>query len=628
MARLERYATYISVLIEPHDQILELGRQSQNDPAPLAVVPNSSPVRLVIAARDQNEIGRRQLRIEVLPHQQVKLTNINERNTVSVLNGQQLNPGDSCESTLPTRLNRGGFQLCIEAVGGKKGPTPEYHDLFQSFAQVPPTPNSPIPASRSGILAQSPAHSVRESFVSSLHSSNAEAMLDRLEQLIAVLQQVASTTEFSEQIAETTLEMVNLDRAAVLKRTGETWEVVAVATQSKGLESEQCLSEQWQPSQKLLSQLLRDRRTLWGRPGAMDSDPSQSLAFLLAMVAAPILDPDGTVIGAVYGDRRIGVASSRPPIDPFDAKLVEILACGVAGGWARVDQERAAIEKRIQFERFVTKEVAQSLEQDPEALIGRDAEVTLLFCDIAGFSRISGSMNPTETFRWINAVMETLSQCVLSTRGTLVDYVGDELIAMWGAPFAVADHASAATETAILMLNALAELNERYRLPDNEKTQVGIGLNTGIVRVGNTGSEHKLKYGPLGTHVNIASRVQGATRYLRTPALMTGETARRLDGKWPTRRLCSVRLKNIETPIDLFELVAHPGPDWPEFAADYEKALAAWEQHQLGSAIEILSHLVAKSSQDGPTMVLLSRAVDVWSRDQREYDPVWTLASK
>lgn len=623
MARLERFATYISVLIEPQDQILELGRQSQDDPPPLAVVPSATPVRLVIAARDQNEIGRRQLRIESLGNQHVRLTNINEKNTISVLHGEQLNPGDSLESALPIRLNRGGFQLCIEAVGGKKGPVPEFHDLFQSFAHAPPIPNSLAFPVRSRVLPASLSNPVRESFVSTLQSSNAEAMLDRLEQLVGVLQQVASTTEFSKQIAEKTLEMVSLDRAAVLKRTGETWEIAALATEGKGI-----ASERWQPSQKLLSQLLRDRRTLWGRPGAIDSNPSESLAFLLAMVAAPILDPDGEVIGAVYGDRRIGVSSSRPPIDQFDAKLVEILACGVAGGWARVEQERAAIEKRIQFERFVTKEVAQSLEQDPEALMGRDAEVSLLFCDIAGFSRISGSMNPAETFRWINAVMETLSKCVLSTRGTLVDYVGDELIAMWGAPFAIADHAAAAAEAAALMIDALKELNERYPLPNGETTQVGIGINTGIVRVGNTGSEHKLKYGPLGAHVNIASRVQGATRFLRTPALMTGETARRLDARWHTRRLCAVRLKNIETPIDLFELVAHPGPEWPRFAADYERALQAWEQHDLTSTIEILSRLVATSSQDGPTMVLLSRAADVWSRDQREYDPVWTLGSK
>ena len=89
-----------------------------------------------------------------------------------------------------------------------------------------------------------------------------------------------------------------------------------------------------------------------------------------------------------------------------------------------------------------------------------------------------------------------------------------------------------------------------------------------------------------------------------------------------------MRLKNIETPVELFELVANPGPTWSQFAEDYERALTAWEQHKLQSAIETLSQMVARNSHDGPTMVLLSRAADVWSQDLQDYDPVWTLPSK
>jgi adenylate cyclase len=94
------------------------------------------------------------------------------------------------------------------------------------------------------------------------------------------------------------------------------------------------------------------------------------------------------------------------------------------------------------------------------------------------------------------------------------------------------------------------------------------------------------------------------------------------------RRLCSVRLKNIDDPVELFELTSDPLTNWDQVVADYERALSAWEQHNLQSSIESLSQLIAKVSQDGPTMVLLSRAVDAWSRDQRDYDPVWTLPSK
>ena len=622
MARLERLPSHIRLQIEPQDRVLEVGRQTRDDPPPLAVIPQPDVTRLVIVTKEQTEIGRRQLRIEITGPRHVRLTNINEANSISLSTGSVLGPGESVDALLPLRMTRGSVQLGIEILGGERLPETESSDVFQSLPASPQSPSSVVAIARKMYAADFVPETATDSLVASIRGSNAEDMFDRLGQLVTVLQRAASTADFADVIAHTAMEMVNLDHAAVMVREGATWRVAALAEQRTGG------ADSWRPSQRLLDQVVQDRRTVWGAPGATGPVVSESVAAVMALVAAPILNDADEVIGAVYGDRRIGITWNRPPIDKFDAKMVEIMACGVAGGWARMEQEQSAIARRVQLERFVTREVAQQLEEDPDALLGRDADVTLLFCDIAGFSRISEQLSPTGTFEWINAVMEMLSTCVLATKGTLVDYIGDELIAMWGAPLAVADHASAAAETAVMMMKSLKTLNEKFSLPPGESTQIGIGLNSGRVRVGNTGTEHKLKYGPLGSDVNIASRVQGATRYLRTPALITGATAKQLDGKFCTRRLCSVRLKNIETPVELFELVANPGPTWSQFAADYERALTAWEQHKLQSAIETLSQMVARNSHDGPTMVLLSRAADVWSRDQHDYDPVWTLPSK
>jgi adenylate cyclase len=616
MARLERLPTHIRIELEPQDRKLEIGRQTRDEPPPLAVIPSPVMTRLVIATREETLIGRDQLRIEVIDSVRVRLTNINDNNRIFLSADASLGPGETSEVTLPIGLTRGNIQLRIEKAGASNELLED--NAFQSMAAPPQIPNS-------SLLAANPISAMFDEESSILHSirhSDANVMLDHLGQLILVLQQAASSTDFVDEIAKTAMRMVNLDRAVVMTLNQGNWKIVGCVGQQRNN------SDEWRPSQKLLSQLVRDQRTLWGAPTAFSSDFSESIASVVSVVAAPILNPVGQVIGAVYGDRRIGSGSARPPINQLDAKLVEIMACGVAGGWARMEQERSAAARRIQFERFVTKEVAQELEVDPNALAGRDADVTMLFCDIAGFSRISEQMSPQKTFEWINLVMEVLSQCVLATKGTLVDYIGDELIAMWGAPLSTPDHATNAASTAIMMLDSLKKFNDRYPLPGGELTQIGIGLNSGRVRVGNTGSEHKLKYGPLGSQVNIASRVQGATRYLRTPVLITGATAQQLKGDFITRRLCSVRLKNIDEPVELYELTNNQGPTWDHVVQNYELALKAWEQRKLQTAIENLSHVIAKVSHDGPTMVLLSRAVDVWSRDQRDYDPVWTLPSK
>ena len=422
MARLERLPSHIRLQIEPQDRVLEVGRQTKDDPPPPAVIPLPSVTRLVIVTKEQTEIGRRQLRIEVIGPQQVRLTNINDANSITLSSGSVLGPGESSEAKLPLRVTRGSVQLGIEVLGGERLPETESSDVFQSLPASPQSPSSVVAIARRMYDPDFSPQTATDSLVASIRGSNADDMFDRLGLLVSVLQRAASTADFVEVIARTAMEMVNLDRAAVLVREGAAWKVAAL--------SEQRASDSWRPSQLLLNQVVQDRRTVWGAPGAAGSAVSESAASIVALVAAPILNDGGDVIGAVYGDRRVGIAFNRPPIDKFDAKMVEIMACGVAGGWARMEQEKNAVARRVQLERFVTKEVAQQLEEDPDALLGRDADVTLLFCDIAGFSRISEQLSPTATFEWINAVMEMLSTCVLATKGTLVDYIGDELIAM------------------------------------------------------------------------------------------------------------------------------------------------------------------------------------------------------
>src|SRR5262249_6100728 len=154
-----------------------------------------------------------------------------------------------------------------------------------------------------------------------------------------------------------------------------------------------------------------------------------SLRDVKEVVASPILNSRGEVIGALYGDRlRQGPAR---PITPLEALLVELLAGGVAAGLARLEQEQAALRAPVPFEQFFTRELSEQLALHPDPLRGRDEEVTVLVCDIRGFSRISERHGPTVTVEWLRDVMGTLSECVLAGRGVLIDYTGDELMAMW-----------------------------------------------------------------------------------------------------------------------------------------------------------------------------------------------------
>ena len=206
-------------------------------------------------------------------------------------------------------------------------------------------------------------------------------------------------------------------------------------------------------SRHVLNKVRQRRKTLWDKPEG-SSTATTSLDSVSAVVAAPILNREGEVIGALYGDRSfLSVANrQRGEITEVQAMLIELLAGGIAAGLERLRHEQAAVEARVQFEQFFTSDLAKQLEQNKDLLKGRECEVTLLFCDIRGFSRVSEKLGPAKTVEWINDVMGVLSDAVLANQGVLVDYIGDELMAMWGAPTEQPDHATLACRAALDML--------------------------------------------------------------------------------------------------------------------------------------------------------------------------------
>jgi adenylate cyclase len=229
---------------------------------------------------------------------------------------------------------------------------------------------------------------------------------------------------------------------------------------------------------------------------------------------------------------------------------------------------------------------------------------------------------------WIQDTMGALSECVLACDGVLVDYLGDELMAMWGAPIAQADHAEMACRAAAKMISALPAINQRWQQQLGAPVRLGIGINSGLARVGNTGTRQKFKYGPLGDTVNVASRVQGATKYLGADCLVTGSTLANLESPPPNRRLARVRVVNIEQPIDLYEMVCTPPGNWTARCQRYARALESLESHDLGAAAELAGTLSVEFPEDAAASALAGR-VEEAQHDQSTSDTsIWCLPGK
>jgi adenylate cyclase len=583
------------------DQAVELGRQRNSDEQPYSLRQVEGQWRLVVAGVREDTISRRHLLIEPMGENKVRLKNLRDI-PIGLPDNNVLEPMAACELTLPLTLPMGKRTVRVMAQDE------------QSCIQNLPEATRP-PLSRSGGTTRIGALLLSAGV-------DADSVMRWLQGTMEVVQSASNSPDFMEHAAQAVLDLVGLDTARVLMLSDDHW-AVEILKWSAQIHHE----PDWLPSQQVLARVRQEKKTFWQVP-----NPSvltaPSLMGVKAVVAAPILDRGGNVIGALYGDRRHeSRLAGLPNITQAEAMLVELLACGVAAGLARIEQERAALTARVQFEQFFTPELSRLLADRPDLLQGQDAEVTLLFSDIRGFSRISERLGPAKTVDWVSHVMDVLSDCVQAHKGVLVDYVGDELFAMWGAPEKESLHASLACQAALDMLRQVAPLNERWQSTLGEPFVLGIGVNTGLAHVGNTGSRRKFKYGPLGNTVNLASRVQGVTKFLKTNLLITQSTHAQLTPSFRTRRICKAKVVNIEEPVDLYEVVASDQPNWAVLKESYENALAQFEKKELRPAARILGRLVGEYQSDGPSLVLLARAVNALV-DETKFKAVWALAEK
>ncbi|HEX5271096.1 MAG TPA: adenylate/guanylate cyclase domain-containing protein, partial [Gemmataceae bacterium] len=456
---------------------------------------------------------------------------------------------------------------------------------------------------------------------------SADRLASWFETVLAVQGAPPGSPEFYQQTAKALVERVGLDRALVLLRRGERWEVAARVAASEGGFGRDF-------SAGILRHVVTERRTFYQGRASGDLPPTESLAGIEAVVASPFFDTSGNVVGVLYGSRARLLRLRGPGISNLEAQVVQVLASTLGAGLARLEREAAAARLRVQFEQFFSPALARELERDPKLLEGRQREVTVLFSDIRGFSRLAERLAPTapaDLCRLVAEVMDCLTKHVRETEGVVVDYYGDGMCAMWNAPFDQPDHAARACRAALAVLAELPTLSAAWQDRVGGPLSVGLGLNSGVAMVGNTGSSQKMKYGPFGHTVNLASRTEGATKHLGVSALMTGATRALIGDGFAVRRLCRARLAGVGDPVDLYELHGEP-PDaaWEKDREAYEEALKRYEAGQFAAACQGVYALLAGRGgrYDVPALNLISRAVECLKPAGAKFDAVWEFTSK
>ena len=453
-------------------------------------------------------------------------------------------------------------------------------------------------------------------------SPTTDELIKWFETLIAVQVSAAGSNEFYLQTARAVVDLVQLDYGMVLLRSGESWNAVSQYSTD--------LNDHLEWSDFILSQVVGQRRTFFQLDKV--NSTTESISNIESVVASPIFDTKSDqVIGAVYGARKVGNGTINDQISPLEAQLVQVLAAAVGSGLARQHEEAEATRRHVQFEQFVSPQVASELDRNPNLLEGQDTEVTVLFVDIRSFSTISERLDAKVLCELVRSIMERLANRVREHCGTTVSYLGDGLMAMWNAPVRQEDHTARACRAALAMLSDLPTIDEEWEGVVGGPLRVGIGINTGQAMVGNTGSRFKPQYGPLGDTVNLASRVEGVTKKLSVPILMTGASKNQIGNSFATRRLCRVRVVGKSEPVELYELHAEQATsEWEVWRDQFESALNQFESGHWKDACTTVFPLLSNDdgSNDGPSLCLISRSVECLNTVPEPFDPVWNLISK
>lgn len=309
-------------------------------------------------------------------------------------------------------------------------------------------------------------------------------------------------------------------------------------------------------------------------------------ALLLAPWAAVLVALAGAAVytaAAVFGFRE---ALALPLLEPA---LAAAAALVLTIAWRVVVADKDERFLRRTFGLYLSPRVIDQMlraERLP-ALGGEEREVTVFFSDIAGFSSFSETLSPPQLVSLMNVYLSAMTDIVEAHGGYVDKYIGDAIVAVFGAPADDPAHAQGAVRAALACRERLAALNRSDPAFQGRPLQHRIGLNSGPALVGNIGSRRRFNYTVMGDAVNLASRLEGANKYFGTDILASEATVARAGEACSWREIDAIRVKGRAQPVRVFEPVASTGQETAEQAAHratYAEALAAWRVRNFAAA--------------------------------------------
>lgn len=301
------------------------------------------------------------------------------------------------------------------------------------------------------------------------------------------------------------------------------------------------------------------------------------------------------------------------PVVPVSVAMAGAYVGVVVARYVAEEREKKRI--RSAFGHYLAPQVLEEVLRSPESLRlgGERRRITVLFSDIEGFSSLSEKIPAEDVSAMLNEYLDRMMGCIKVTGGTLDKFIGDAVMAEWNAPVAQADHAARGCEAALLMMEEVKRLRDRWRAEGKPPLNVRIGINTGEMVVGNLGSREIFDYTVIGDEVNVAARLEPLNKDFETNIAVSGSTRDAADahrhGTFVFRRLARVLLKGKTAPVEVYELVGLKDAveaERMEAIDAYGQGLDLFFEGRFSEARRLFERAVETYPGDGPSRAYMA----------------------
>ncbi len=298
-----------------------------------------------------------------------------------------------------------------------------------------------------------------------------------------------------------------------------------------------------------------------------------------------------------------------------------------------ITEEREKKKIRGAFQYYLTASVISEMLKDPTKLkLGGDKkDLTVLFSDIRGFTTISEKLTPEELVHLLNEYLTAMTDIVFKYEGLLDKYMGDAIMAVYGAPLDQPDHPVRACRTALDMIEELKKLQQKWSEEGRPVLHIGIGINSGDMVVGNMGSQMRFDYTVMGDSVNLGSRLEGINKEYGTSIIISEYTYEGVKDVLVCRELDSVRVKGKKLPVKIYELLCDKKDAAPleAFVQRFNEGLDKYKQARWDEAVAAFEKVLDIRPDDAPSLLYIQRCKDMKeSPPPQPWDGVFTMTKK